>query len=62
MATSDKFIILAADPDEGVWSIVLQTTDQDQALDFWAKNQNDPSKRIMLNTADFITFPIGGGM
>lgn len=57
MATQDKILILAADPDEGVWSIVLQTDDKNEVLEFWERQPKDTSKRIQINTGDFIDFP-----
>lgn len=54
----DRYLILATDPEEINWSILLQTTDVDEALDFWKDNKADPSLRIMINTSNFITFEV----
>lgn len=56
MAKTDKFLVLACDPEEGQWTILMQTDDADKLLDYWNDNEADPSLRITINTADFITF------
>lgn len=56
MAHPNKFLILACDPEENVWTLLDQTTDADEALEQLQNLKGDPSHRIMLNTADFITF------
>ena len=53
---TDKFLVLACDPDEGKWSVIFQSDSADDTLDFWQDNPEDPSPRIAINTADFITF------
>lgn len=57
MAKTGKYLVLAADPVEGEWSIIHQSDDADAALDFLNDGMpNDPSLRIAINTADFITY------
>ena len=56
MANTDKHIVLACDPDEGVWAVVLQTDDAAKAVQFWQDNIDDPSLRIRIFTGDFINF------
>lgn len=58
MATIDKLLVLACDPNEGQWSIVLQTDNPDEAIEFWENQPKDNSRRITINTASYITFPI----
>lgn len=53
-----KHLILAADPDDGEWSILLETENKDQAAHFWDNMETDPSLRIAIYTGDFITFPV----
>lgn len=53
---ADRYLILATDPENVDWTILLQTDDADEALDFWQDNKDDPSLRIAINTGDFITF------
>lgn len=57
MATkSDRYLILASDPDDVQWTILLETENADEALDYWTENKGDPSVRIFINTGDYITF------
>lgn len=56
MPAPDKYLILAADPDEGQWTILHQTDNADEAIDYWVENPADHSRRITLFTGDFITF------
>lgn len=55
----NRYLVLATDPDTVDWTILLQTSDADVALDYWQDNQDDPSLRIAINTGDFITFDPG---
>lgn len=52
--TPHKYLLLAADPDEGQWTILHQSSNPDEILDMIDKA--DPSLRIAINTADFITY------
>lgn len=58
----NRYLILATDPEKVEWSILLETEDADEALDYWSDNKADPSLRVFINTGDFITFqPEAGG-
>lgn len=54
MPNPHKFLLLAADPEEGVWSIIAQSDNPDIILD--AIGMGDPSLRIPINTQDYVTF------
>lgn len=54
-----RFVILAQDPDEKLWSVVHQSDEADGALDFWKEVPDDPSDRIMLDTEQFVYFKPG---
>ena len=53
----NQFVILACDPEEGVWTIVHQTNNKHQADGFWEDFPHDPSYRIMLDVSNFVVFP-----
>jgi hypothetical protein len=48
------YLLLVADPEEKVWSIVVQSETPDAVLD--EIDKSDPSLRIGINTDDYITF------
>lgn len=50
------YLLLVADPEEKVWSIIAQSDDADSIIDEVA--QHDPSLRIVINTETFITFDL----
>jgi len=48
------YLLLAADPDEKVWTVIAQSDSPDDILD--EIDKGDPSLRIAINTDDYITF------
>lgn len=50
------YLLLAADPDEKVWTILVQSDNPDDILDEIEKG--DPSLRVGINTDDFIQFDV----
>lgn len=50
------YLLLVADPEEKVWSIIAQSDDADEIID--EVQEHDPSLRIVINTETFITFDI----
>ena len=53
----NQFVILACDPEEGVWSIVHQTSQKDSAEKFWEDMPGDESFRINLDVSNYVVFP-----
>ena len=52
------FLVLAADPSDEIWTVALQTSNEDEALDFWNDVPGDKSLRIMIDTSNYINFPV----
>jgi hypothetical protein len=50
------YLLLVADPEENVWSVIAQTDDANDIIDEIEKH--DPSLRIVINTETFITFDV----
>lgn len=48
------YLLLAADPEEKVWTVIAQSDDPDEILD--EIDKGDPSLRIAINTDDYITY------
>jgi len=48
------YLLLAADPDENVWTILLQSDSADDLID--EIQSEDHSHRIVINTENFITY------
>lgn len=50
------YLLLAADPEEKVWSVIAQSDDADEIIE--AIDQGDPSLRIAINTENYITYDV----
>lgn len=48
------YLLLVADPEEKIWSVIAQADDPDEIID--DIGEQDPSLRIVINTDNFITF------
>ncbi len=48
------YLLIAADPVEMKWSVIVQSDSPDEILD--QIDKGDPSLRIGINTDDFITY------
>lgn len=48
------YILLAADPEEKIWTVIAQSEDADEILE--EIDKGDPSLRIAINTDNYITY------